>query len=124
MGTKLVDLYCNCSNLMCAHHLFDELPKRNLFLWNVLIRGYAWDGPYEVAIKLFYEMVGWGKDVFVGAALIDMYAKCGCVGNAREVFDEGGGGRWCEAYGGYVGDCDLGFSGYCRSSSGEGDSWV
>ncbi|GAB2228105.1 hypothetical protein Droror1_Dr00009935 [Drosera rotundifolia] len=127
MGTKLVDLYCNCNNLMYAHHLFDELPKRNLFLWNVLIRGYAWDGPYEVAIKLFYEMVGsglvpdnftfpfvlkacsrmaaleegrevhrearrlgWGKDVFVGAALIDMYAKCGCVGNAREVFDEVG----------------------------------
>uniref|UniRef100_A0A2N9FCG3 DYW domain-containing protein n=1 Tax=Fagus sylvatica TaxID=28930 RepID=A0A2N9FCG3_FAGSY len=31
---------------------------------------------------------GWETDVFVGAALIDMYAKCGCVESARKVFDK------------------------------------
>ncbi|GAV64457.1 PPR domain-containing protein/PPR_2 domain-containing protein/DYW_deaminase domain-containing protein [Cephalotus follicularis] len=31
---------------------------------------------------------GWEKDVFVGAALIDMYAKGSCVGSARQVFDK------------------------------------
>lgn len=31
---------------------------------------------------------GWEMDVFVGAALIDMYAKCGCVGDSRLVFDK------------------------------------
>ncbi|KAF5190994.1 Pentatricopeptide repeat-containing protein [Thalictrum thalictroides] len=31
---------------------------------------------------------GWESDVFVGAALIDMYAKCGCVESARQVFDK------------------------------------
>ncbi|KAJ0007706.1 hypothetical protein Pint_29737 [Pistacia integerrima] len=30
----------------------------------------------------------WETDVFVGAALIDMYAKCSCVESAREVFDK------------------------------------
>jgi pentatricopeptide repeat protein len=30
---------------------------------------------------------GWERDVFVGAALIDMYAKCGCVMDARHVFN-------------------------------------
>ncbi|GAB2269397.1 hypothetical protein Dimus_004316 [Dionaea muscipula] len=125
LETKLVNLYCNCSDLVYAHRLFDKMPKSNLFLWNVLIRGYAWDGPFEVAISLFYRMLdqglvpdnftfpfvlkacsalsalkqgrdihdhvkrtGWGNDVFVAAALIDMYSKCGCVGNAMEVFDE------------------------------------
>ncbi|KAG1335187.1 putative Pentatricopeptide repeat-containing protein, chloroplastic [Cocos nucifera] len=29
----------------------------------------------------------WESDVFVGAGLIDVYAKCGCVDDAREVFD-------------------------------------
>ncbi|KAJ7295918.1 hypothetical protein O6H91_Y155500 [Diphasiastrum complanatum] len=30
---------------------------------------------------------GFDLDVFVGSALVDMYAKCGCLENAREVFD-------------------------------------
>ena len=125
LATKLVNLYCNCNALVYAHHLFDKIPKGNLFLWNVLIRGYAWDGPYEVAISLYQKLLdyglapdnftypfvlkacsalsaikegkdihdhvirtGWGDDVFVGAALIDMYAKCGCVESAREVFEK------------------------------------
>ena len=88
------------------------------------MRGYAWNGPHEVALSLYYQMLdygiepdnftfpfvlkacsalsaihqgrdihdhvvrtGWESDVFVGAALVDMYAKCGCVTSAREVFD-------------------------------------
>ncbi|KAJ0785197.1 putative tetratricopeptide-like helical domain superfamily, DYW domain-containing protein [Helianthus annuus] len=125
LGTKLVDLYCSCNYLSNAHQLFDKIPKRNVFLWNVLIRGYAWNGPYNNAVSLYYNMIdhgvvpdnftfpfvlkacsnlsaidvgrdvhehvvrtGWETDVFVGAALIDMYAKCGDVGSARQVFDK------------------------------------
>ncbi|KAL0304940.1 UNVERIFIED_CONTAM: Pentatricopeptide repeat-containing protein, chloroplastic [Sesamum angustifolium] len=95
------------------------------FLWNILIRGYAWNGPYEAAISLYYQLLGhglvpdnftfpfvlkacsglsaikvgrevhdevrktgWEMDVFVGAALIDMYAKCGSVTESRRVFDK------------------------------------
>lgn len=125
LATKLVNLYSVCRSLRDAHLLFDKIPKGNLFLWNVLIRGYAWNGPYEVAISLFHQMLGYGlmpdrytfpfvlkacsalsaieegrkiherviqtrceTDVYVGAALIDMYAKCGCPGSARQVFDK------------------------------------
>nr|XP_043637286.1 pentatricopeptide repeat-containing protein At4g21065-like [Erigeron canadensis] len=125
LATKLVDLYCSCNFLTLAHQLFDKIPKQNVFLWNVLIRGYAWNGPYEVALELFYRMVdhgvvpdkftfpfvlkacsslsaesvgldvhehvlrtGWEKDVFIGAALVDMYAKCGNTSRARNVFDK------------------------------------
>ncbi|GFS44422.1 pentatricopeptide repeat (PPR) superfamily protein [Actinidia rufa] len=125
LATKLVNLYSVCGSLSNAHRLFDRIPKSNLFLWNVLIRGYAWNGPYEVAISLYYNIIdyglvpdnftfpfvlkacsalsaidvgrdihehairtGWEMDVFVGAALIDMYAKCGCVGDSRQVFDK------------------------------------
>lgn len=79
-----------------------------------MIRGYAWNGPYQAAISLYYQMVEFGlvpdnftypfvlkacaalsdikvgrdihenttrsgleTDFFVGAALIDMYVKCG-----------------------------------------------
>ncbi|KAM7254618.1 hypothetical protein ACFE04_003998 [Oxalis oulophora] len=125
-ATKLVNLYCVCNSLRDAHRLFDKISKRNLFLWNVMIRGYAWNGPYEMAVKLYYLMIndyrlvpdkftfpfvlkacsvlcdvdhgreihehvtriGCETDVFVGAALVDMYAKCSCVGSARQVFDK------------------------------------
>ncbi|XP_059643317.1 pentatricopeptide repeat-containing protein At4g21065-like [Cornus florida] len=125
LATKLVNLYSLCDYLSDAHLLFDRIPKGNIFLWNILIRGYAWNGPYEVAISLYYRMLdhglvpdnftlpfvlkacsalsaievgrdihehvkrtGWETDVFVGAALIDMYSKCGCVGSSRQVFDK------------------------------------
>ncbi|KAJ8755910.1 hypothetical protein K2173_024455 [Erythroxylum novogranatense] len=123
LATKLVNLYSVCTCLRSAHLLFDKICKKSLFLWNVLIRGYAWCGPHEVAVQLYRKMIdyglvpdnytfpfvlkacsalsaiedgreihelvrrtGWERDVYVGAALIDMYAKCGFVGNAREVF--------------------------------------
>ncbi|KAK1360172.1 Pentatricopeptide repeat-containing protein [Heracleum sosnowskyi] len=125
LATKLVNFYSTCDSLKNAHYLFDRIPKGNIFLWNVLIRGYAWNGPYQAAISLYYQMVdfglvpdnftypfvlkacaalsdikvgrdihenairsGWETDFFVGAALIDMYAKCGYVDSSREVFDK------------------------------------
>ncbi|KAL5575173.1 hypothetical protein UlMin_016872 [Ulmus minor] len=125
LATKLVNLYCLCNSIRDAHNLFVRIPKNNLFLWNVLIRGFAWNGPYELAISLYHQLFDYGlvpdrytfpfvlkacsalsaieqgkkihelvvytkceTDVFVGAALIDMYAKCGCPERARQVFDK------------------------------------
>lgn len=60
LATKLVNLYCVCDSLRSAHQLFDRIPKGNLFLWNVLIRAYAWNGPYEVAISLYHRVFDYG----------------------------------------------------------------
>ncbi|CAA6666953.1 unnamed protein product [Spirodela intermedia] len=111
LATKLVNLYSVSHSLAYAQALFDIIPKGNIFLWNVLIRGYAWDGPHERAVELFQQMLDsglepdnftfqvgrcihdrvmrsrWQTDVFVGAGLIDMFAKCGYVSEAQEVFD-------------------------------------
>ncbi|KAF7096661.1 hypothetical protein CFC21_098569 [Triticum aestivum] len=124
LSTKLVDLYSACGHVGQARRLFDGMPKRNVFLWNVLIRAYAREGPHEAAVQLYYGMAEhgvepdnftyplvlkacaalldletgrevhervsgtrWGQDVFVCAGVVDMYAKCGCVDDARAVFD-------------------------------------
>ncbi|KAL3645158.1 hypothetical protein CASFOL_010338 [Castilleja foliolosa] len=125
LSTQLVNLYAVCNSLKYAHHLFDKIPKTNIFLWNILIRAYAWNGPFEASISLYRQLLihglepdnftfpfvlkacsslsdintgreihyrarktGWETDVFVGSALIDMYAKCGCVNDSRRVFDK------------------------------------
>ncbi|CAI9115565.1 OLC1v1016490C1 [Oldenlandia corymbosa var. corymbosa] len=111
-----------------AQRVFNAVPspyrRRKDFLWNQLIRAYAWEGPFKKAIDLYHEMVdfgvkptnytypvvlkacaalrdtetgvkihgdlerlGLGADVFVCTALVDFYVKCGCLGQAWEVFD-------------------------------------
>ncbi|XP_057861159.2 uncharacterized protein LOC131069670 [Cryptomeria japonica] len=125
LATKLVHLYASCGLRENARMVFDSITKKNIFLWNAMIRGYAWNGPYEEAIKLYYQMQEQGTypdgytypfvlkacaalsalqqgreihyqivrsgielDVFIGTALVDMYAKCVCLDEARQVFDK------------------------------------
>ncbi|KAJ6348494.1 hypothetical protein OIU76_004876 [Salix suchowensis] len=124
---KLVHLYVACNELKIARHVFDKMPHRskNVVLWNLLIRAYAWNGPFEEAIDLYYKMLGYGitpnrftfpfvlkacsalkevdggreihfdikrrrleSNVYVSTALVDFYAKCGCLDDAKEVFDK------------------------------------
>ena len=39
---------------------------------------------------MFMESIGYKGNLFVGNALIDMYAKCGVIEKALDVFDRGG----------------------------------
>nr|CAD1827537.1 unnamed protein product [Ananas comosus var. bracteatus] len=39
-------------------------------------------------VRVIAEANGFGTNVVVGSALVDMYAKCGLIDNARQVFDE------------------------------------
>jgi pentatricopeptide repeat protein len=125
LGIKLLNLYTMRGHMENARLIFDRIRIPNSFLWNIMIRGYAKNGPCEEALKLYYRMkqagvqpdnftfpfllkacaslsavqegkkvhediVGGGfeSDVFVGSALIHMYAKCRSLENARQVFDK------------------------------------
>eukprot|EP01018_Ginkgo_biloba_P034994 Gb_38301 [translate_table: standard] len=123
--TKLVRMYAICESMDDARLIFDKIYTRDVFLWNVMIRGYTMNGFYEKALILYNQMqragvqpdnftfpfvlkacaeqsalqegkeihddivrIGFESDVFVGNSLIAMYAKCGCVEDARCVFDK------------------------------------
>ncbi|PSS01720.1 Pentatricopeptide repeat-containing protein [Actinidia chinensis var. chinensis] len=126
---KLTRLYITCNELDLASRVFRTIPypqrKNNVVLWNHMIRAYAWKGPFDRAIDLYYEMVesgvtptnftypfvlkacsslqalqdgkrihdharrlGLESDVYICTALVDFYAKCGCLVDARKVFDK------------------------------------
>eukprot|EP01018_Ginkgo_biloba_P029482 Gb_12585 [translate_table: standard] len=125
LQTKLVAMYAMCGSMDHARLHFNKISKRDVFLWNVLVRGYAMNGPCEEALVLYYQMkmegilpnkftfpfvlkacaglsslqegteihndivkFGFGSDIFVGNSLVAMYAKCGNIEIARQVFDK------------------------------------
>ncbi|XP_057823025.2 LOW QUALITY PROTEIN: pentatricopeptide repeat-containing protein At1g11290, chloroplastic [Cryptomeria japonica] len=125
LGSKLVNMYAMYSSMDYGRQVFDRMPDRDVCLWNVLIRGYARNGPCEEALALYYQMQEHGvqpdkftfpfvlkacaelsalqqgkkihedivgrwfeKDIYVGNSLVAMYAKCGKIDIAREVFNK------------------------------------
>lgn len=125
LGTKLVNMYANCGSMEDARQVFEKMSKRNVRLWNAMVRGYACNGSLEETLKIFYQMQwegeqpnnftfpyvlkacaglsallkgkeihghivrsGFGTDIYVGTALVDMYAKCGSLEVARQLFDK------------------------------------
>lgn len=116
-------MYIACDWVELARRVFDEIPKPSVILWNLMIRAYSWNGPFEKAIDLYHGMLNAGvrptkftfpfvlkacsglqdvevgqeiherakrlglhSDVYVCTALIDMYAKCGDLVEAKIVF--------------------------------------
>eukprot|EP01018_Ginkgo_biloba_P012919 Gb_21940 [translate_table: standard] len=125
LGNTLVDMYAKCGSLVDARRVFDDMPKRDAFPWNVMIVAYSRHGHAEESLTLFKHMQRTGlqpnkftlasvlpacaklealeqgmkiheeiirgrveTDVFVESALVDMYAKCGSMEQARDVFDK------------------------------------
>eukprot|EP01018_Ginkgo_biloba_P019289 Gb_18149 [translate_table: standard] len=123
--TKLVSMYAMCGTMDDAGLVFDKISERDVFIWNVMIRGYAMNGPFEESLALYYQMqqasmqpnnftftfvlkaccglsalregkeihdsvvrTGHESDVFVANTLVAMYAKCGCMEIASQVFDK------------------------------------
>eukprot|EP01018_Ginkgo_biloba_P022532 Gb_14918 [translate_table: standard] len=119
---SLVNMYAKCRSVVDARRVFDQMSKRDVFSWTVMIAAYTRDGLAEEALTLFHRMQQAGIqpnqftfasvlpacanlatlkevheeiircrfecDVFVGSALVDMYAKCGSIENASDVFEK------------------------------------
>ncbi|XP_057835668.1 pentatricopeptide repeat-containing protein DOT4, chloroplastic [Cryptomeria japonica] len=77
-----------------AFTLFNKMQKigvqTNPFTFASVLAASAKIGDLEEGMKLHQRIIQSGiySDVVVGSTLIDMYAKCGNIHKAREVFDE------------------------------------
>ncbi|WRX20723.1 Pentatricopeptide repeat - like 10 [Theobroma cacao] len=90
LRNTLIYFHANCGDLSVASELFDASAKRDVVPWSALTSGYAKRGELDVARRYFDEMpmVSRNFNVLLGNALVDMYAKCGSIERALEVFRE------------------------------------
>ncbi|KAF9592432.1 hypothetical protein IFM89_014922 [Coptis chinensis] len=51
-----LDLYAKCGDMNAARTIFDEMSKRNVVSWSIMIGGYAINGESEMALELFDKM--------------------------------------------------------------------
>lgn len=125
VGSALVDMYCNCSQVESGFIVFDNILERRIGLWNAMIAGYVQNGLDEKALMLFVEMqavaglrpnpttlasvlpacvrceafsdkqgmhgyvvrLGYSRDKYVQNALMDMYSRMGKIKISRYIFD-------------------------------------
>ncbi|CAN6462884.1 unnamed protein product [Victoria cruziana] len=57
---RLTCMYVACGEIEMGEKVFDQIQRPNVFLWNLMIRGYAWNGPLDRALALYKRMTGSG----------------------------------------------------------------
>ncbi|KAL6900888.1 hypothetical protein ACP4OV_005564 [Aristida adscensionis] len=72
----LVDMYVKCGALLVARRLFDQLTKKNLISWTIMIAGYGMHGRGRDAIALFEQMRGSGIEPDAASFSAILYACC------------------------------------------------
>lgn len=55
-------MYISCGEIESARLAFDDLPQPSVFLWNAMIRAYAWNGPFGGAVELYERMLDSGVE--------------------------------------------------------------
>lgn len=129
LGSQLVHTYVKLDRFQEALALFHQLPKRNNFAWNSILRGLVDASRFSQTIEFYRMMMQQGltadhytyplvlkacsalfdieqgreirnsiqfhavhdgakPNIYVQCALIDMFAKCGSLDDARTVFEE------------------------------------
>ncbi|KAL5221875.1 hypothetical protein ABZP36_026588 [Zizania latifolia] len=61
--TGLVDVYAKCGDMVASRKAFDEMPRRSVPSWNALVVGYARNGMFLEALRVFKELVEQGLEV-------------------------------------------------------------
>eukprot|EP00268_Persea_americana_P034645 TRINITY_DN34268_c0_g4_i1.p1 TRINITY_DN34268_c0_g4~~TRINITY_DN34268_c0_g4_i1.p1 ORF type:complete len:623 (-),score=96.38 TRINITY_DN34268_c0_g4_i1:966-2834(-) len=82
----LIVFYAKCGEIEAAQQLFDSMPHRNSFCWNVMIDGYVKNDDVGAAHRLFDSMPH--RDLFSWNTMIDGHVRCGEIEVARQLFDE------------------------------------
>eukprot|EP01018_Ginkgo_biloba_P028364 Gb_34248 [translate_table: standard] len=89
VGSALVDMYAKCGSIESARQVFDEMPTRDIVLWNVMIVGYAQNGSGKLALELFEQMLleGVKPDHITFIGVLSACSHAGLVDEGHDYFD-------------------------------------
>ncbi|KAJ7558889.1 hypothetical protein O6H91_04G060700 [Diphasiastrum complanatum] len=91
--TAIISAYANSGQGEEAMNLFQQMQQTGLapdkVLFVVVLKACARLAALEQGKQLHSDIIkrGFQSDVIVGNTLVDMYAKCGCTEDARELFN-------------------------------------
>ncbi|GLJ23736.1 hypothetical protein SUGI_0450010 [Cryptomeria japonica] len=89
--SKLVSMYVVLDSMEDAQMVFDKISgSKNAFLWNEMIRGYATNGPYVEAIRLYYQMKRTGQlaDTYTFNFVLKACSALEALEEGRKIHDE------------------------------------
>ncbi|CAD6341774.1 unnamed protein product [Miscanthus lutarioriparius] len=99
VSTELIRVYGEYGELSVSRRLFDAMPVRSTVSWNAMVHQYIRHSNIDNAYELFLAMprrdvVSWNT-VIAGYCLVGryMYAKCGSIEKALQVFEKAPGKR-------------------------------
>ncbi|KAJ7527666.1 hypothetical protein O6H91_16G065300 [Diphasiastrum complanatum] len=91
--TAIIAAYADRGEVEEAINLFQQMQETGLapdkVLFVVVLKACARRAALEQGRQLHFDIIkrGFQSDVIVGNTLVNMYAKCGCTEDARELFD-------------------------------------
>ncbi|KAJ7564266.1 hypothetical protein O6H91_02G010200 [Diphasiastrum complanatum] len=91
--TAIISAYADSGEVEEAINLFQQMQETGLapdkVLFIVVLKACARLAALEQGRQLHSDIIkrGFQSDVIVGSTLVNMYAKCGCTEDARELFD-------------------------------------
>ncbi|GFP89734.1 pentatricopeptide repeat-containing protein at3g24000 mitochondrial [Phtheirospermum japonicum] len=80
-------MYAKCGDMEMARKVFDEMNERDMVSYTMLVTGYSQCNEFIEALVLYVDMSGYEDNVYVGSALVDMYARCKRMKAAKVIFD-------------------------------------
>lgn len=88
LGTSLIDMYAKCGCIEQSKLLFDNMPRKDIWTWNVMICGLSTHGLAKEALALFERFIGKGfapaTVTFIG--VLSACSRAGLVSEGRHYF--------------------------------------
>ncbi|KAI8571372.1 hypothetical protein RHMOL_Rhmol01G0114700 [Rhododendron molle] len=87
VGSALVHLYLRFGFAEEAYQVFDELPVRDVVLWNAMINGFAQTGQFGLALEVYKEMgeEGVTPNKFTVTGILSAISMMGDLNNGRAI---------------------------------------